>query len=217
MKALLLKDIYMLKNFTSIITLACILLYAWILGLYQVYTVNEISMGMSTLSMFLGPLMVVIFSISFLNMVGGTHNAFWASLPYSKKSRACEIYIILSFIAISVLIASTVGYVVCGYVFERLAFTEYISLIFETSFILFLSLARYGLDASLRKRSDSNKPSIRCALYAVAVVTVRFAINKFLPDTPIWGWGIIAALSLVVFAVSWIISVKFYKEKEVKA
>ena len=207
MKALLLKDIYLTKKFSNIIMIICVWLYCWMLGLDQ--ATDESSM----FRIILAPLMMVTFSISYLRLVAVNTNIFWCTFPYSKKDKASEIYAVSLFVFVSSLIIASLSYLIFGLLFGELSLITYITLILEITFIFLMLFAIVGLFVCLSAKSSADFKEILCA---VTIVGIRFAITKLLLDNSVLVWAILAAVALISFVASWIISVKFYKEKEIK-
>ena len=134
-------------------------------------------------------------------------------MPYSKKDKASEIYAVSLFVFVSSLIIASLSHLLFGLLYGELSLTTYIILVLEVVFIFLMLFAIVGLFVCLSAKSGADFKELLCAL---AVVGIRFAVNKLMLDNSVLVWAILAAVALIAFVASWIISVKFYKEKEIK-
>lgn len=208
MKALLLKDIYLAKKFPNIITLICVWSYALLLGTMVADTTEDMGFFLELLY----PACMLIFMMSLIWSLVGKANVFWATLPYGKKARASETYMVSLIVVLIALLLASAGYIIVGFGFGTFDTTTYICLILELTFLFFLSAGSVGF---LRAISSKANIGLKEFLNVSGILCINFVVNKITLDTELWLRIGLTVFALIAFVAFWMASIKFYKEKEI--
>lgn len=206
MKALLLKDVYLARTFAGISTLFVIFFYALIVGLRAAANTDDLIIGQLISQASL------LFSMSFLHLTVGANSIFARMIPCSKRARVCELYIVLSFIALCFLMIQSLSYGIFSTLKDSFNAEVCLHALFENASLFFTMFAIYGFITAVERKSNQktglNFVLLSCAVTIIATWLIEIVI-------PLKTYAIIAVCALFLYIISWILSIKFYRDKEI--